>query len=302
MTAGEQLVEDIGPDHIRLCYERFGDPADPPVLLVMGANAQMIGWHEGFCQQLVDRGLHVIRFDNRDAGRSTHFHDAPPADPMAARQGDFSSAAYSLEAMVGDTLGLLDALGIDSAHFVGASMGGFISQLAAVEQPHRVRSLTTMMSTTGDRAVGQADMAIFAEMRPQPDGTRQSYVDWYLRALPVFGSTAFPQDEKEVADRAGRYFDRGYDPQAMMRQGVATVMAGDLTPRLHGLTTPTLVIHGTADRMCDVSGGRATAAAVPGSQLVLIEGMGHSVPRQLWSELATLISDHIHRAEKANAG
>jgi pimeloyl-ACP methyl ester carboxylesterase len=238
-------------------------------------------------------------FDNRDAGRSTHFEGS--ADPMAALRGDFSSAAYSLEDMVGDTLGLLDALGIDSAHFVGASMGGFISQLTAIEHPARVRSLTSMMSTTGDRAVGQADMAIFAEMRPQPDGTRQSYVDWYLRALPVFGSTAFPQDEQDVAHRAGRFFDRGYDPQAMMRQGVATVMAGDLTPRLHDLRTPTLVIHGDADRMCDVSGGKASAAAIPGAELVIVEGMGHSVPRQLWSELATLISDHIHRAE-ANAG
>jgi pimeloyl-ACP methyl ester carboxylesterase len=301
MTAGEQFATDVGPDRIQLCYERFGDPADPPVLLVMGANAQMIGWPEGFCRELADRGLHVIRFDNRDAGRSTHFHDAPPADPMAALEGGFATAAYSVHDMVGDMLGLLDALGIDSAHFVGASMGGFLSQLTAVEHPTRVRSLTTMMSSTGNRAVGQADMAIFAEMRPQPDGTRQSYVDWYLRALPIFGSAAFPQDEHEVAERAGRYFDRGYDPQAMMRQGVATVMGGDLTPRLHDLKTPTLVIHGTADRMCDVSGGKATAEAVPGAQLVLVDGMGHSVPRQLWSELATLISDHIHQAE-ANAG
>jgi pimeloyl-ACP methyl ester carboxylesterase len=117
----------------------------------------------------------------------------------------------------------------------------------------------------------------------------------------VFGSTAFPQDEQEVAHRTGRYFDRGYDPQAMMRQGVATVMAGDLTPRLHGLKTPTLVIHGNADRMCDVSDGPATAAAIPGAELVIVGGMGHSVPRQLWSELAALISDHVHRAE-ANAG
>jgi pimeloyl-ACP methyl ester carboxylesterase len=299
MTAGEQLARDIGPDRIQLCYERFGDPADPAVLLTMGANAQMIGWHEGFCRELTDRGLHVIRFDNRDAGRSTHFHDAPPADPMAALDGDFSTAAYSAQDMVGDMLGLLDALGIDSAHLVGASMGGFLSQLTAVEHPARVRSLTTLMSSTGNRAVGQADMAIFAEMRPQPDGTRQSYVDWYLRALPVFGSAAFPQDEKDVADRAGLYFDRGYDPQAMMRQGVAAVMGGDLTPRLHELKTPTLVIHGTADRMCDVSGGRATAEAIPGAELVIIDGMGHSVPRQLWSELAARISDHIHRAEKS---
>jgi pimeloyl-ACP methyl ester carboxylesterase len=295
MTAGDQLLHDIGPDHIDLCYERFGDPADPPVLLIMGANAQMIGWHEGFCQELVDRGLHVIRFDNRDAGRSTHFHGGSPEAVMAALEGDFSGAAYTLDAMVGDTLGLLDALGMDSAHFVGASMGGFIAQLTAIAHPERVRSLTSMMSSTGNRAVGQADMAVFAEMRPQPNGERQSYVDWYLRALPVFGSPAFPQDEKEVAERAGLYFDRGYDPQAMMRHGVASVAAGDLTPRLRNLTTPTLVIHGNADRMCDVSGGRATAEAIPGAELVIIDGMGHSVPKQLWSELATLISDHIHK-------
>ncbi|WP_043723066.1 alpha/beta fold hydrolase [Kutzneria sp. 744] len=279
---------------IRLCYERFGDPDDPPVLLIMGANAQMIGWPEGFCEELTDHGLHVIRFDNRDAGRSTHFEGGSPAAVMAALEGHFTGAAYTLKDMVDDTVGLLDTLNIDSAHLVGASMGGFIAQLTAIEHPNRVRSLTSMMSTTGDRAVGQADPQVFAEMRPQPNGERQNYIDWYLRALPVFGSPAFPQDEDEVAERAGRHFDRGYDPLAMMRHGVATVAAGDLTPRLQSLKTPTLVIHGNADRMCDVSGGKATAAAIPGAKLAIIDGMGHNVPRQLWSELATLISDHIH--------
>lgn len=293
----EQVALNVGPDRIQVCYERFGDPAHPPVLLVMGANAQMIGWHEGFCRELAGRQLHVIRFDNRDAGRSTHFHDGPKADVMAALKGDFSSASYSLDDMVNDTLGLLDQLGIDRAHLVGASMGGFIGQLTAIGRPDRLRSLTSIMSTTGDPAVGQADMALFGELGPQPRGDRQGYVDWYVHALPIFGSTAFPQDPAEVARMAGLYYDRGYDPEAMMRQAVAQVMAGDHTSQLHDLTTPTLVIHGAADRMCDVSGGKATAAAIPGAELVILEGMGHSVPRQLWSELATLIAGHVRKAE-----
>ena len=292
----EELALGVGPDRIQVCYERFGDPADPPVLLVMGANAQMIGWHEGFCRELVDRGLHVVRFDNRDAGRSTHFRDGPEADVMAALRGDFGSASYSLADMVGDTLGLLDVLGIDTAHIVGASMGGFIGQLTAIEHPDRVRSLTTIMSSTGDRAVGQADMAVFAEMG-SPPGDREAYADWYVKALPIFGSPAFPQDPTEVAERAALFYDRGHDPGAMLRQGVASVAAGDLTPRLRQLTVPTLVIHGDADRLCDVSGGKAIAAAIPGAELVILSGMGHSIPRQLWSELATRIAGHIHRVD-----
>jgi len=288
----EELALNVGPDRIQVCYERFGDPADPPVLLIMGANAQLISWPEVFCRELAGHGLHVIRFDNRDAGRSTHFHDGPKADVMAALKGDFSSASYSLDDMANDALGLLDALGVDQAHLVGASMGGFIAQLTAIEHPERVRSLTVMMSTTGDPAVGQADLTLFGEMGPQPRD-RAGYVDWYVRALPVFGAPAFPQDPVEVAKMAGLYYDRGYDPEAMMRHAVAQVMAGDITARLRTLATPTLVIHGDADRMCDVSGGRAIAAAVPGAELVIVPKMGHGVPRQLASELARRVADHI---------
>ncbi|QUQ71682.1 alpha/beta fold hydrolase [Kutzneria sp. CA-103260] len=288
----EQLVQNVGPARIQVCYERFGEPADPAVLLIMGANAQMISWPEVFCRELAGHGLHVIRFDNRDAGRSTHFHDGPKADVMAALKGDLSSASYTLNDMVDDTVGLLDVLGVDRAHLVGASMGGFIAQLTTIEHPARVRSLTVLMSTTGDPAVGQADMALFGELGPQPQD-RAGYVDWYVHALPIFGSGAFPQDPAEVAKMAGSYYDRGYDPEAMMRHAVAQVSAGDITSRLPDVTTPTLVIHGDADRMCDVSGGKAIAAAVPGAELEIIPGMGHSVPRQLAPELAKRIADHI---------
>ncbi|MFI9385462.1 alpha/beta fold hydrolase [Kutzneria sp. NPDC052558] len=288
----EELASEVGPDRIEVCYERFGDPGDPAVLLIMGANAQMISWPEVFCRELAGHGVQVIRFDNRDAGRSTHFHDGPKADVMAALNGDFSSASYTLDDMVADTFGLLDVLGVDAAHIVGASMGGFIGQLAALGHPERVRSLTVMMTSTGDPTVGQADMALFREMGPQPRD-RAGYVDWYVRALPVFGSAAFPQDPVEVAKMAGRYHDRGYDPEAMMRHAVAQVAAGDITARLRDLAVPTLVIHGDADRMCDVSGGRAVAAAIPGAELVIVKGMGHSVPRQLAAELAQRIADHI---------
>ncbi|MFI9235647.1 alpha/beta fold hydrolase [Streptomyces sp. NPDC053079] len=292
----EEKALGVGPSGIEVVYERFGDPGAPPVLLMMGGGAQMIHWPEGFCAELVGRGVQVIRFDNRDSGRSTHCHEAPVPDLQAALAGDFSSASYTLSDMAADTVGLLDVLGLDSAHMVGASLGGMIAQTIAIEHPGRTRSLTSMMSSTGDRGVGQADLAKLAGLGAQPED-RQSYVDWYVRAIRVIGSPGFAFDEATVAERAGRAYDRGHDPLSIMRQGVAVLASGDRTERLRSLKVPTLVIHGADDVMCDVSGGRATAAAVPDSELVIIDGMGHNIPRELWPRIASLITDLVHRIE-----
>ncbi|MEU1626142.1 alpha/beta hydrolase [Streptomyces sp. NPDC020096] len=292
----EEKALGVGPSGIEVAYERFGDPQAPPVLLVMGGGAQMINWPEGLCAELVNHGVQVIRFDNRDSGRSSHFPDGPAPDLQAALAGDFSSASYTLSDMAADTVGLLDVLGLDSAHVVGASLGGMVAQTVAIEHPARVRSLVSMMSTTGDRGVGQCDFAAVAGLGASPED-RQGFIDWQVRALRAVGSPGFAFDEAAVADRAGRAYDRGYDPLGMARQGVAALASGDRTARLRAVRIPTLVIHGADDVMCDVSGGRATAAAVPGAELVTINGMGHSLPRELWPRLTSLIARHVRSFE-----
>ncbi|WP_069167212.1 alpha/beta fold hydrolase [Nocardia altamirensis] len=287
----EETAREVGPSGLDIVYERFGDPRMPPVLLIMGGGAQMINWPDGFCVELADRGLFVIRFDSRDAGRSTHLSDAVAVDIYAAMAGDLSTAAYNLSDMAADTVGLLDALGLGSAHLVGMSMGGMIAQLVAVEYPDRVRTLTSISSTTGDRAVGQADPGVLGSLGPQPTD-RAGYIEWQVRASRALGSPGFEFDEQAVAARAALSYDRGHDPEAMMRHFVAVLASGDRTAQLKTVRIPTLVVHGTADPMCDVSGGRATAAAIPGAELVTFDGMGHNLPRELWSTLADHIAAH----------
>ncbi|WP_043662913.1 alpha/beta fold hydrolase [Streptomyces xylophagus] len=296
----ERKARNVGPSGIEIAYERFGDPDAPPALLIMGAGAQMINWPEGFCQALVDRGLQVIRFDTRDAGRSTHFSNAPAPDFAAALTGDLSTASYTLSDLAADTVGLLDALGLTGVHLVGSSMGGMIAQMIAIEYPERTRSLTSMMSTTGEPGVGEADFTVFSDLGAPPRD-RDAFVDWQVRALRLAASPAFAFDAAAAAERAGRVFDRGYDPLGIQRQGLAVVATGDRTERLRSLKVPTLVVHGAADIVCDVNGGRATAAAVPGAELVILEGMGHSLPQELWPELATRISEFVHHVETVTA-
>jgi len=294
----EQLAKNVGPSHLDIAYERHGNPADPPVLLVMGLALQLIHWAEGFIDALVRRRLHVIRFDNRDAGRSTHIHDAPPPNLPAVLAGDRSSASYTLSDMAADSVGLLDVLGLDAAHVVGMSMGGGIAQTMALEHPARVCSLTSMMWTTGNMSVGQPQReALAALFRGSPARTRQDVIDRTVRAMGVIGSPAYPIDLTEVAQRAGLAYDRGHDEIAIARQGVAVMASGDRTERLASLDVPTLVIHGTHDPICDVSGGRATAAAIPGAELVLIEGMGHNLPPGVWDRIADHIARVVARGE-----
>lgn len=298
----EERARNVGPAGIDVVYERLGRTDAPAVLLIMGVAAQLIHWPDRFCQELAGRGLQVIRFDNRDAGLSTHMTDAPAADLPAVLGGDLSSVSYTLSDMAADAAGLMDALGLGQAHVVGASMGGQIAQTMAIEHGKRVRSLTSMMSTTGDRRVGQSAPEVLREIFSGPRAvTREEVIQQTVRAMRAVGSPGYPSDENEVALRAGRAYDRGYDPAGTARQAVATVASGDRTERLSSLRVPALVIHGLADRMCDVSGGRATAEAIPGAELVLIEGMGHSLPEKLLGELAERIAGFVWRVERRGA-
>lgn len=286
----------VGPSRITIAYERLGDPTAPPVLLIMGLGAQMIAWPDEFCALLVGHGLQVIRFDNRDVGKSTHLSDAPVPNVMAAMAGDPSSASYTLSDMAADAVGLLDALGLDSAHLVGASMGGMIAQTIAIEHRSRVRSLTSIMSTTGDRSVGQPNPVALSAMAGLPPASRDDVIEQFVRVFKVIASPGYPLDEAALRDRGGRAYDRAHDPLGVMRQAVAVIASGDRTSQLRSLDLPTLVIHGATDLMCDVSGGRATAAAIAGAELLVFEGMGHDLPRALWPEMTARIAALVARA------
>jgi pimeloyl-ACP methyl ester carboxylesterase len=292
-----EIVRVAGPSGIEIAYERFGDPDAPPVLLVMGLGRQMLGWLDEFCSGLVARGLHVIRFDNRDVGLSTHLHDAPPPDVMAALSGNSSSATYTLSDMAADSVGLLDALALDSAHLVGASMGGMIAQTIAIEYPERVRSLTSIMSTTGDDSVGQASQEALGALMSAPATSRQEAVDRTVSVFRVVGSPGFEFDEAGVRERAGIAYDRAHDPLGVARQMVAVLASGDRTSSLRSVNLPTLVLHGAQDPLVDVSGGKATADAVPDAELVVFDGMGHDLPRALWPKITARIGNLVQRAE-----
>lgn len=296
-SLNEQMAYNVGPSRVDIAYQRFGDPRHPTLLLVMGLAGQMVQWPLGLVDAFTRRKLHVVRFDNRDAGRSTHFSDAPPADVAAVRAGDLSTATYRLTDFAADTVGLLDALDIRAAHLLGASLGGTIAQTMAIEHPTRVLSLTSIMSSTGDRRVGQAHPEVLPVFGLPPARTRDEFMARAVHIASIIGSPGFPADPEDTAARAGLAFDRGQDPTSVPRQMAAAVASGDRTAQLRKLDLPTLVVHGLADKLCDPSGGRATAEAIPGAELMLIEGMGHDLPQPIWEQLADRVAATVERGQ-----
>lgn len=296
-----EIVSGVGPSVIDIAYERLGDPDAPPVLLVTGLGAQMLGWPDEFCQLLVEHGLHVIRFDNRDVGESTHLHDAPRPDLMAIMAGNTSSAPYTIWDMAADTTALLDALELDSVHIAGQSMGGMIAQAIAIDHPERVRSLTSMMSSTSAPAVGRATQRAVRALVAPPPTTREAATDRAVALFRVIGSPGFPLDEDYVRERAGAAYDRSPDLTGVVRQLAAALAAPDRTADLSSVAVPALVLHGAADPLVDVSGAHATAEALPDAELVVIDGMGHDLPRALWAGVAELIADLVDGVERAFA-
>lgn len=283
---------------VEIAYQSFGSPQDTPLLLVMGLATQMVGWPDGFCEALAARGLHVVRFDNRDIGLSTHLDDAGAPDVVSLLAGS-GTAPYALADMADDTAGLLDALGWGSAHVVGASMGGMIAQSLAIRHPQRVHSLTSIMSTTGASGVGSpAEVALGVLLAPAAR-TREEALQRAVDTYRVIGSPGFEFDEESLRERAGLSFDRAHDPAGVARQLAAILTTDDRTPHLGEIAVPTLVVHGAQDTLVDVSGGRATAAAIPGAELWVVEGMGHDLPRELWGDLVDRIGALVERGEAA---
>lgn len=292
----EQLY-DVGRG-VTICAEAFGDPADPPLLLVMGLGMQMVRWHESFLRELTDRGLYVIRFDNRDSGRSTAFADLPLPRLGQLLRRRFDPRQYRLADMAQDTVGLLDALGLERVHVAGASMGGMIAQVLASEHPRRVRSLTSIMSNTGSRFNGQPALKTYPVMLRRAPRDLDGYLAHQVAVHAAVGSPGAPPEDPLFLEIARRSFERNPDPSGTGRQLAAILASGDRTRALHGVSAPTLVIHGSADRLIALSGGRATARAIPGAELHVVQGMGHDLPRENWPEVIGAIAQHVKGVER----
>jgi pimeloyl-ACP methyl ester carboxylesterase len=280
---------------IGLEYDVLGEPGDPAMLLIMGLGAQLTDWPQEFCEQLAGRGFRVIRFDNRDSGRSTGLDEAALPDLAAVLGGDTRTVPYRLADLAADAAGLLDALDIDRAHVAGVSMGGMIAQQLTLDFPERVRSLCSIMSTTGERSVGRPTPEAAAVLTRPAAPNRDDAIANAVAVSRVIGSPGFPADVDEVVRRATAKVDRAYRPAGTARQYAAILASPDRTERLREVAVPAVVIHGADDPLIDVSGGRATAAAIPGAELVVVPGMGHDLPVPAWPRILDAIDRTARR-------
>ncbi len=289
MTAGD----------IQLAYESFGSSDATPMLLVMGLGTQMIAWPDELCGDLADRGYHVVRYDNRDCGLSTHLRHvrAPSLRDVVLRR---AQPPYTLTDMADDAVALMDGLGWADAHVVGASMGGFIAQTIALNHRRRVRSLTLMMTSTGSRRVGNPNLRLYSRLtRRRAIADRDAAVSLAVETYRIIGSGGYAFDEEYLADLAGRSYDRAHDPGGYLRQLSAIMAQPDRTTGLRRLDVPALVMHGLDDPLVSPSGGLALARSLRGSRFVGYPGMGHDLPRQLWPDFADQIDSLARRADGA---
>jgi pimeloyl-ACP methyl ester carboxylesterase len=295
VTVSEELFAPVGRD-VELCYQTFGTPDGEPLLLVMGLGGPMTWWDAELCRQLAGKGFYVVRFDNRDSGRSSRGQGRVTKTTLVrAFAGRRVRAPYSLVDMADDAFGLLDHLGLESAHVCGVSMGGMIAQTMAIEHPERVRSLTSIMSTTGKRTVGWQHPSLLPNLLGHKAG-REAYIEASVRTWKLIGSPGYPEPVERTRRDAGETYDRGVTASGTLRQMIAILTQPNRSPRLRALTVPALVVHGLADKMVHVSGGRATAAAIPGAELLLIDGMGHDLPPALFETFADGIRRTADRA------
>jgi proline iminopeptidase len=287
------------PLHIE--YESLGDPSHPAIVLIMGLGMQLMAWPDDFCQALVARGYRVIRFDNRDCGLSGRAPGKKRANLLLAMAASALGlpvrTPYTLEDMAADTVGLMDMLGIARAHIVGASMGGMIAQVLAAKFPQRVLSLTSIMSSSGNRKVSKPSKPARKVLLSRPADPRDpdSVIEYMVEMFGVIGSPGYPSTREELRDRIGHSVRRAYEPAGTARQLLAIIASGDRRKLLRTITAPTLVIHGAADPLVPVEAGRDTAQHIPGASLLVIEGMGHDFPAALMPRLAQAIADHCDR-------
>ncbi len=288
---------------IELEYDTFGRASDRPLLLIMGLGMQMLQWDERFCEELAARGQYVIRFDNRDVGLSTKFDHMGVPDLARLMQpgADRSGVPYTLDDMADDAAGLMTSRGRASAHGFGASMGGMIAQTLAYRHAAKTRSLISLYSSTGNPALPPAKPEAMAVlMAPRPTD-RAGAIEAVVSAAQVTSGPAYPLAADYLRERAARMFDRSFTPTASARHLAAVTAHGNRAPRLAAITAPTLVIHGTADPLVSIEGGRDTAKSIPGAEWVEIEGLGHGIPPALWTRLADLVAAHTQKAEAARA-
>jgi pimeloyl-ACP methyl ester carboxylesterase len=300
VPVSKELFAPVAPG-VELCYQTFGSPEGDPLVLVMGLGGPMNWWDPELCTMLAEAGFHVVRFDNRDTGRSSRVPGRVTRGQLVQSfLGRGGRVPYTLDDMAADAFGLMDHLGWDSAHVAGVSMGGMIVQTMAITQPARVRSLTSIMSTLGKRSVGWQHPSLLPMLLAKRGAGREAYVASSAKMWEVIGSPGYPQDDAEVRSRAEETFDRGVSASGVMRQMLAILNQPNRARALGALRVPAAIVHGSADKMVHVSGGRATARAIPGAELLVIDGMGHDIPRELFETFTEIIRRTADRATRTS--
>jgi pimeloyl-ACP methyl ester carboxylesterase len=292
------------PHGIDICYDTFGTHDNPALLLIMGLGGPLTWWASEFCRLLADRGFFVIRYDNRDVGKSTKLGDRGGRRADVLKMLLRSSAnppPYTLSDMARDGIGLLDSLGVAKAHVTGVSMGGMIAQTLAIESPERVLSLVSIMSTTGRRSVGWQDPRLLPQLIGGSRTSREQFIERSVHSWAAIGSPDYPTGAEETKARAAETYDRGISQSGLVRQTQAILSQPDRSKALRRLDVPALVIHGTRDRLVHPSGGRATASAIPHAELMLVPGLGHDLPQELWPVFADGIERTAKRAQVESA-
>ena len=288
----------VSSKSIQIEYETFGEPNSPPLLLIIGFNAQLIFWDDELCEQLAQSGHYVIRFDNRDVGLSSKFEEAGIPDIGALMRGEAIDPPYTIEDMADDAVGLLDALGIEKAHICGMSMGGMIAQAVVINHPRRVLSLISIYSTTGNPELPPPTEEALGILLTPPPEEREANIEYTIKVFRTITGPGFSFDEEWHRKLAAQAYDRAFYLPGAARQFVAIWTQKNRKPALASVSVPTLVIHGTDDPLVPVEGGKDTAEAVPEAKLKIIEGMGHDLPHSgAWPQIIDAIVDHTHKVD-----